>query len=67
MKNQPPLKGGESIGDMYLSKQEKIYQKGYNSMIKELDIINIIKSIHKLKAGLSAVIKDDDEMIKESR
>ena len=36
-------------------------------MIKELDIINIIKSIHKLKAGLSAVIKDDDEMIKESR
>lgn len=32
-------------------------------MDQELDIINLLKTVHKLKAGLSAVIKDDEGLI----
>ncbi len=35
--------------------------------VRELDIMHIIKTIHKLKAGLSAVIVNDDEAMKLSR
>lgn len=36
-------------------------------VVKELDIIHILKSIHKLKAGLAAVIENDDQLMKKCR
>jgi len=36
-----------------------IYQKGYEFVTLELDIIQIVNTIHKLKAGICAVISTD--------
>lgn len=36
-----------------------MYIKGYLAAAKELDIIHIVKTIHKLKAGLAMVIEND--------
>ena len=32
-------------------------------MDKELDITNILKTIHKLKAGISAIMEKDDKLM----
>ena len=50
-----------------MTKSEAIYQKGYNKVVKELDIIHILKTIHKVKAGLAAVVENDNELMKLSR
>ncbi len=34
---------------------------------RELDIISIVKTIHKLKAGLSAVIGDNKDIVRKSQ
>ena len=36
-------------------------------VVKELDMIHILKSIHKLKAGLAAVVENDNKLMKLSR
>lgn len=35
--------------------------------MKELDIIHILKTIHKMKAALAAVIENDNKLMKRSR
>ena len=37
-----------------MTKTEKLYRKGYLKVKEELDIVYILKTIHKLKAGLTA-------------
>ena len=44
------------IGKRYLTDSEKYYQKGSEMAVEQMDIISILKTIHKLKAGLSALI-----------
>ena len=51
----------------FLSKSEYIYQKGYDKVVKELDIIHILKTIHKVNAGVAAVIENDSQLMKLSR
>ena len=35
--------------------------------MKELDIIHILKTIHKMKAALAAVIENDNKLMKKTR
>ena len=49
-----------------MSKSELIHSKAYDALDKELDIIHILKTIHKLKAGLSVVIKNNRNLIRQS-
>ena len=55
-----------SARSKYLSKSELIHNKAYDVLDKELDIIHILKTIHKLKAGLSVIIKNNPDLIKQS-
>ena len=50
----------------YLTSNEIIYQKGYSHVNKELDMIEIVNTIHQLKAGLAAVIQNDEQLLKSS-
>ena len=36
-------------------------------MEKDLDIVGLLKTIHQLKAGVSAIIQNDDEMIERCK
>ena len=47
----------------HLKEQEILYQEGYLAVEERLNLINIVKRIQKLEAGLGAVIKDDDALI----
>ena len=51
----------------FLSKSEYIYQKGYDKVVKELDIIHILKTMHKVNAGVAAVVENDSQLMKLSR
>jgi hypothetical protein len=53
--------------NVYMSKSMRLYQKGYHKVVKELDIIHILKTLHKIKAGCSAVLENDKDLIKLSR
>ena len=44
-----------------------MYQRGYEQVDKELDITYILTTLNQLKAGLSAVIGDDKELIRTSQ
>ena len=41
--------------------------QAYDKVVNQLDIINVLKTLHKLKAGLSAVIKNDQGLNREAR
>ena len=50
-----------------LREPEILYQGGYEAIVERLDIVNIVKRVQKIESALSAVIKDDDLLIKSSR
>ena len=50
-----------------MNDQDRLYARCFETVAKELDYINIIKSIQKLSAGLAALIQNDEELIKQSR
>ena len=42
-----------------LNRRQQLYQKGYTKICTELDVMTMIKTNLKLKAGLAAVIRND--------
>jgi hypothetical protein len=50
-----------------LNSKQKKYQRGLSKVKKELDFINQVKVIQKLKSGLSAIIKNDQKLINTSK
>ena len=44
-----------------MNRSEKIFLKAFHSVQKELDIIYIMKTIQKLKAGMAALYENDKE------
>ena len=48
----------------FLNDNEILYQGAYESIEERLDLINIVKRIQKIESAISAVIKDDDLLIK---
>ena len=50
-----------------MKKSEIIYQKGYQYVDQELDIISLLNTVNKLKAGLSTVIGDNEELSNKCR
>ena len=62
--------------DKKINKSESIYKnliknlkhnKYKQQLLKDLDIVTLIKTIWKLKAGLSAVIKDNQSVLEDAR
>lgn len=51
----------------YFTEKEKAYENGRKKIMKEMDIVNIIMTMQKLKAGLSAVIKNDSNLIYDAK
>ena len=51
----------------YTTDQQKIYQIGYKNVDRELDIVTILRTIHKLKAGLSTVIGHNKDLVQKTR
>jgi hypothetical protein len=49
-----------------MSRSERIYLKGYEKFEKEMNIINILRTIKKLKAGISVVINNDRKLISKA-
>ena len=45
-----------------LTPTQQLHLKGYTRIREELNLMSIIKSLFKLKAGLSAVIGDDKQL-----
>lgn len=60
-------KHGKDKQNQYLNRTEKIYMKGFHAMQKEMDITNMLTTIHKLKAGLSAVINEDEKLVERTK
>ena len=50
-----------------MKRTEKIFLKGLYIIQKELDIANILTTINKLKAGLSAVMADDTHLMDRTK
>ena len=50
-----------------MKKSELIFRKGYEIVEKDLDIANLLKTIHQLKAGVSAIIQNDDAIIERCK
>ena len=50
-----------------LKESEILYHEGYEAVVQRLDLINIVRKIEKLEAGLSAVIQNDDDMMRRTR
>ena len=48
-----------------LTKEQKMLKKVYYQTNYELDIVHILQTLKKLRAGLYTAIKDDDRKIKE--
>lgn len=53
---------GENDYKTHLDRTELLYFKGLCKIYADLDVINILKSIHKLKAGLNAIVGEDIEL-----
>ena len=51
----------------YLNKTELLYLKGYDLARKELDITGLLKTIHQLKAAISAIISNDQSLISKCK
>jgi len=51
----------------YLTNNEKLFMQCHEIVSEDLDMINLLNTIHKLKAGLSAVIHNNDGLIKSTR
>jgi hypothetical protein len=51
----------------YISSKHKKYKRGLHKVQKELDFIGHIKVLQKLKAGLSAIIKNDKTLLDETK
>jgi len=45
---------------MFKKKEEIIFEKGYKMIQKELNAVNLLQSIQKMKAILSVIVQDDD-------
>ena len=50
-----------------LNRTEKLFIKGWFQYQKELDIVNLLNTINKLKAGLSAVMADDTKLMEKTK
>lgn len=47
----------------YTKESEVIFNEGLMNVKNDLDIVTLLKTIQKLKAGIAALIKDDDQII----
>ena len=45
----------------------KIYYRAKDTVLHELDVVNLFNSIRKLKAGLAAVIDDDHSIMERTK
>ena len=50
-----------------LSRTEKIFIKGFHRISKELDIANLLLTVQKLKAGVSAIIENDQRLLHNTK
>ena len=50
----------------YLNPTEKIYYYGYKKLSKEVSIEYIINSLNKMKAGLGALIENDQNLMEKT-
>ena len=44
-----------------------IYKNSYYSMQQELDVINLLKTVKKLKAGVSVLMEDKDQILMKAK
>ena len=44
-----------------------VYKNSYNSMRQELDVINLLKTLKKLKAGVSVLMEDREDTLRKTK
>ena len=48
-------------------KSQRVFKQGYKKIQLQLDVVHVISSLMKLKAGLSAILDNDHEMMEKTK